>query len=124
VYNGESPLHHGRSEFDRSRHAVGKGAVNAQIMGIALSRFITGTFIVMAVFLYILMRFSGVTSLSLFVAIAPAATSAASVVAVDRFFGSFGRVTAERTAIDVDPGHPNRWCGRAGCVADAQFAAP
>jgi cellulose synthase/poly-beta-1,6-N-acetylglucosamine synthase-like glycosyltransferase len=69
---------------------VGKGAANARIMGIVLSRFITGTFIVRPVFLYILMRFSGVTARSLFAAIAPVPTSAASVLAVDGFFSSLG----------------------------------
>jgi O-antigen/teichoic acid export membrane protein/2-polyprenyl-3-methyl-5-hydroxy-6-metoxy-1,4-benzoquinol methylase len=80
---------------------VGKGALSAQIMGIALSRFITGTFLVMPVFLYILMRFSGVTARSLFVAIAPSAVSALSVIGVVRLFNSFGWVAAEKSAVTL-----------------------
>jgi hypothetical protein len=50
----------------------------------------------MPVFLYILMRSSRLTSRSSFAAIAPAATSVASVVVLVRLFNSLGRVGAEK----------------------------
>jgi O-antigen/teichoic acid export membrane protein len=80
---------------------VGKDALNVQIMGIALARFLSGTLIVMPVFLYILMRFSGVSSRSLFAAITPAAISAASVFGAIRVFNSIAWVAAEKPMVTL-----------------------
>ncbi len=59
---------------------VQNSPVQVQIMGIALSRFITGGLLILPVFAYVLMRLSRVTLRELLSSVAPAVLSAGSII--------------------------------------------
>jgi teichuronic acid exporter len=69
---------------------VRDGAVNSQIMGIALARFITTVFLVTPVFLYILMRICRISFRALAAAVVPSALASAGVVLVIALFQASG----------------------------------
>ena len=69
---------------------VRNGAINTQIMGIALARFITTILVVTPVFLYILMRICRITLRDLAASVAPSALASASVVLAIALFQASG----------------------------------
>jgi O-antigen/teichoic acid export membrane protein len=74
-------------------------SVNAQITGIALARLVTGVFLVLPIFVYILMRYSKISLADLLSSIAPAALSAASTVAAVWLFQYSGSWSGEKPII-------------------------
>lgn len=70
-----------------------------QLTGIALSRFVTGGFIVAPVFVYILMRLSGISLRELVESIAPSAIAACSVVGAVFLFQFSGLLAQERPLV-------------------------
>lgn len=78
---------------------VRNAPVNWQIMGIALARFTTVTFFIAPVFVYILMRLSGVTFSDFIYAVAPSASASVGVVVAVEVFHSVGWPSAGRPVV-------------------------
>jgi hypothetical protein len=70
--------------------------VNLQITGIALARLVTGAFLVLPIFVYILMRYSKISIGELLSSIAPSAVSAAATVAAVWLFQFSGWLSGEK----------------------------
>jgi O-antigen/teichoic acid export membrane protein len=73
--------------------------VQTQIMGIALSRFVAGAFMMLPVFMYVLMRLSKVSLREVLSAVAPSATSAGSVVVVVGAFHFSGLLSGQKPVV-------------------------
>ena len=71
----------------------------SQIMGVAMARFVTGTFIVTPIFVYILMRMCKISFRDFILVVAPSSISAASVVVAVFLFGSSGWLRSTRPAV-------------------------
>jgi teichuronic acid exporter len=78
---------------------VRNGSVGAQIAGIAGARLATGALLVTPVYVYLLMRLSGVSLRDLASAIGPSAVASAAVVASVVLFQSTGWLTSQKAAV-------------------------
>jgi PST family polysaccharide transporter len=77
---------------------VRHGPVGSQIMGIALSRFVSGVFVITPVFLFILMKLSGITFRDFIGAVTPSTLSSACVVLTVYLFHLSGLLAGGRPA--------------------------
>jgi O-antigen/teichoic acid export membrane protein len=75
---------------------VRESPVQTQITGIAMARFVTGAVLVLPVFVYVLMRLSGVTLREVLGAITPSAVSAGSVIVVVFAFHMSGLLSGQK----------------------------
>jgi PST family polysaccharide transporter len=78
---------------------VRNAAVSAQIVGIASARFVTGALVVTPVYVYILMRLSGISLRDLAAAIAPSALASVGVAGSVMLFQSTGWLATQKPVV-------------------------
>jgi O-antigen/teichoic acid export membrane protein len=78
---------------------VRNAPVSGQIAGIASARFVTGALVVTPVYVYILMRLSGISLHDLAAPIAPSALASVSVVGAVMLFQSTGWLATQKPAV-------------------------
>jgi O-antigen/teichoic acid export membrane protein len=78
---------------------VRNSSVNLQVLGIAFARFVSGVVLVAPVFMFILMRLSGISLRELAITIAPSAVAAGFIIGSVGLISSFGWISATRPMI-------------------------
>ncbi len=71
-------------------YLVRGGGLRAQIMGLALARFVPGVFVIMPIFLYLLMRLAGISFRDLAASVAPSAAASVGLVIAILLFQLYG----------------------------------